>query len=132
MDLHFRPMIGRVQSRQRLGALPAPGLARRDFPMQPLDHLGWSEPGGAPTVLCHLVVAEKLAPGSRGAPAEESSRVGDDLRRGWDEDVRAVPHPPEGCGTGEYGPGPLRDGYPQPPGESAHLCLEVREQIVVV
>src|SRR5258708_3315236 len=111
------------------------GTSGRSAPrgaVEPFDHVGRGQLGGTRVVASHLLVAEDLTSGARAAPAEERDSVADDPR-GWrrSEAVRAAPHALERGRLYERGPGRLRNGYPEPPGQPAHLALEVGAQVVV-
>jgi hypothetical protein len=51
---------------------------------------------------------------------------------GGNECVRVAPHVLERGRPHERGPGLLRDGHPELPGEPAHLAVQIGGQVVVV
>src|SRR5215469_15630992 len=86
-----------------------PGARR----VQPGEHVGRCQVGGAVVVGRKLPVAEDLAPGPGGAPSEERGVVFEQPG-GWHGRVRLARHALERGRADQRGPGVPGDGDPEP------------------
>ncbi len=100
--------------------------------MEPFQKVQWRHRGGTLVVVDKFLSGQRFGSGTRRAPSKERFVVLQNSRGVGSNRIRSRPHPSERRCMDQSRPGLLCDRDTEPAGKTAHLRIEVVDEVVVV